>query len=84
MSLSERVIRAGNACIEVPKTNLDLLEELRERVQEHVSADKLARLAQSNPERARNEVRSACRRVFEEPSWTVRDPQVQQLLVRSV
>ncbi len=81
MSLSERVIRAGNAQTEAPKTNLDLLEELRGRVQGHVSADKLARLAQSNPERARNEVRSACQRVFEEPDWAVRDPHTQQTLI---
>ena len=69
MSLYERVRLAGNDARDEPKTDSDLIGELRQRLQEVISADSLARLAQSNPERARNEVRSACRQVFDSPSW---------------
>ena len=68
MTLSERVQRAGNAVAEEERSDSALLGELRAGVQEVISADVLARLAQENPERARNEVRSACRRVFGDPS----------------
>jgi len=69
MTLSERVQRAGNAFVEQERSDSELLQELRAGVQEVISADALAKLAKENPERARNEVRSACRRVFDGPSW---------------
>jgi len=69
MSLYERVQRAGNAAAGEGRDDSALLAELRSRVQEVVSADVLAKLARENPERARNEVRSACRRVFDDPTW---------------
>lgn len=81
MTLSERVIRAGNASLDEPKAGADLIVELRERVQEVLSADMLAKLAQTNPERARNEVRSACRKVFDDPSWDPIDRESEQRLV---
>ena len=81
MTLYERVKRAGNAEREAARTDADLLEELRRRLQEIVPIDKLARLAQSNPERARNEVRSACRRVFDDPSWEGSDRDAEPRLV---
>ena len=81
MTLYERVQRAGNALVEEERTDAALLCELRERMQEVVSADVLARLARTNPERARNEVRSACRRVFDDPTWEGVDREVEQRLV---
>ena len=69
MTLSERVQRAGNALVEQERSDSELLQELRAGVQEVISADALAKLAKENPERARNEVRSACRRVFGGPGW---------------
>ena len=69
MTLSERVQRAGNALVEQERSDSELLQELRAGVQEVISADALAKLAKENPERARNEVRSACRRVFDGPGW---------------
>lgn len=69
MSLYERVQRAGNTSAEKPVTSADLLGKLKAEVQETVSIDELARLSDENPERARNEVRSACRRAFEGADW---------------
>ena len=69
MSLYERVQRAGNISDEKPVTSADLLGKLKAEVQETVSIDELARLSDENPERARNEVRSACRRAFEGADW---------------
>ena len=81
MTLSERVQRAGNAVAEEERSDSALLGELRAGVQEVISADVLARLAQENPERARNEVRSACRRVFDDPGWEGVGRDVEQRLV---
>lgn len=39
---------------------------LKERVQERISADRMAQLVRESPHRARSEVRSACRAVFAE------------------
>ena len=84
MSLSERVMRAGNADVVPDKTRADLLDELRTQLREAVSVDDLARLAQTNPERARNEVRSACRRVFESPSWEAVGEHAEEQLVEQL
>ena len=70
MSLYERAQRAGNTDQPVVSAGNALLPTLKKQVQQLVSVDELATLAQENPERARNEVRSACRRVFEGPSWS--------------
>ena len=81
MTLYERVIRAGNAQSEEDRSGVQLVVELRRKVQEVISADTLAKLAQTNPERARNEVRSACRRVFDDPSWEPVEREVERRLV---
>lgn len=81
MSLYDRVQRAGNAEQAGALPDGGLLAMLRERVQEMVSVDDLAELSQDNPERARNEVRSACRRVFEGPDWAYVDPDTRMALV---
>lgn len=74
MTLSERVRRAGNAKGASVDAERHVMSLLRARVQAIVSADDLAVIARENPERARNEVRSACRRVFSEPDWTEVSP----------
>ena len=80
-TLSERVKLAGNAVDESPVTDGDLLASLKHQLRSLVSVDELACYAQDNPERARNEVRSACRRVFEDPAWSHVDGGTQQRLV---
>lgn len=81
MSLLGRVRQAGNG---VPprggigtQPDFDLL---REQVQGLVSADEVAVMQVDNPERARNEVRSACRRVFEHPTWSHLSPSRRECL----
>lgn len=69
MSLYERVKQAGNAQQDCAVDEGDLLGRLRTQLQEGISVDKLARLFQANPDHARNEVRSACRGIFEDPAW---------------
>lgn len=76
MSLLERVQQAGNGA--GPRDGLRSalgLDALRDQVQALVSADEVAALQAENPERARNEVRSACRRVFEGPDWAAVSPE---------
>ena len=81
MTLSERVRLAGNAEQEEPSTDGDLLIVLKQQLRSLVSIDELARYAQENPERARNEVRSACRRLFEDASWSHVDDLTRSRLV---
>ena len=84
MSFYDRAQRAGNACVgEGPSQNA-LLPALRKQLQELVSVDELAKLAQENPERARNEVRGACRRIFEGPLWAYVDIPARESLVNQL
>lgn len=81
MSLSERVQRAGNdATEEAPEALPAIVSRIRNQVQDLISADEIAALARSNPERARNEVRSACRRVLERPEWESVDAEKREAL----
>ena len=84
MTLSERVRLAGNAEQAAPTTDGDLLGLLKRQLRSLVSVDELARFAQDNPERARNEVRSACRRLFEAESWDAVDDDTRRRLVLQV
>lgn len=70
MTLMERVRAAGNADCGHERPETAELEALRAQVQELVSVDELALQARDNPEKARNEVKSACRRAFEDASWS--------------
>ncbi len=81
MTLYDRVQQAGNAKVDNGFSDADLLGRLRNRLQEDVSVDKLAKLAQSNPEQARNEVKSACRHIFSEPAWSYVGEAIQEQLL---
>ena len=81
MSFYERAQRAGNAEQPVVSVGNALLPALKKQVQQLVSIDELATLAKENPERAKNEVRSACRRVFEGPAWSYVELEARGLLV---
>lgn len=48
------------------------LESLRQAVKEQVSFDRLASIMAENPERARNELRVACRQALAAPQWAER------------
>ena len=84
MTFSERVRLAGNAEQDAVVTEGDLITVLKQQLRSLVSVDELARYAQDNPERARNEVRSACRRLFEDEAWSQVDEVTQRRLVIQV
>ncbi len=84
MTLSERVRLAGNAERETVPQDSDLLQRLKAQLRSYVSVDELAKYAQDNPERARNEVRSACRRIFEDEAWAHVDSATQRALVAQI
>ncbi len=70
MTLLERVKAAGNGRpLDVLNSRDALLAMLKDQVEQIVSADTLAAIMADNPERARNEVRSACRQAFESDAW---------------
>ena len=81
MSLLERVQRAGNAAkpVEDPHRHADL-DALREQVRQVISVDEVAAISAVNPQRARNELRSACRQVFEAPVWASASPAAREEL----
>ncbi len=84
MTLSERVRRAGYAEKPAQESDGALLRVLREQVQEYISVDDLAQIASENTRRARNELRSACRRAFEDSFWAAVDDTVRAQLVSQV
>ena len=85
MTLYDRVKKAGNAVAEArPATQSELLQELRQQVHALMSVDELALMSAENPERARNEVRSACRRAFEDAFWAHVDGVTRESLTNSL
>lgn len=60
------------------------LQKLKEQVQFFVSIDDIASMMAKNPTRARNEVKSACRQVFEHPSWMAVSGKARQNLVEAL
>ncbi|HIW76889.1 MULTISPECIES: CpaF family protein [Gordonibacter] len=69
MSLLERAQKASGEGTRFVTPVGPGLDELKAQVQDLLSADEVAALQAENPERARNEVRSACRRAFEDAAW---------------
>ena len=85
MTLLERVMAAGNgACEAVVHDHDALLERLREYVEKTVSADALASIMAENPERARNEVRSACKQAYERGEWAAVASDVRSSLMEEL
>jgi pilus assembly protein CpaF len=62
----------------------EALDDLKKAVAVYVSPDELARLVTDNPRQARNEIRSACRRVFQQPQWAQRPPDANERLVQDL
>lgn len=71
MSLLERARKVDSALEggHAPEGTADQLLRLRSSVERLVSLDDMAVLVAENPERARNEIKSACSRVFLEREW---------------
>lgn len=85
MSLRERVERAGGAAaLAAAKADAADASRLKEQVLGIVSADAVATMFAASPERARNEVRSACRRAFEDASWALVDPERRESLAEEL
>lgn len=81
MTLQERVRRAGNAGVEEGARGCADLDMLREQVRSIMSADEVAAIFAANPERARNEVRSACRQAFESGAAALIAPREREGLI---
>ena len=69
MSLTSRVRAADGAGARSGFGGALGLDELKDGMQSFVSVDDLAVMMRDNPSRARNEIRSACRQVFEGQAW---------------
>lgn len=82
MSLLERVQRAGNTAARAdgPHRHVDL-DALRDQVRQVISVDEVAAISAVNPQRARNELRSACRQVFEASAWAAVPPASREDLI---
>lgn len=81
MTLKERVARAGNAGEkDGGRRGRADLDALRSAVQAVLSADDIAAIFAVNPERARNEVRTACRQVYEAGAWGAVDARERERL----
>lgn len=81
MTLRERVQRAGNAAGERGRGGAADLDLLRGQVRSIISVDEVAAISASNPERARNEVRSACRQAFESGAAALIAPREREGLI---
>ena len=84
MSLSDRVAQAGKSPGGLSLVEVGNFARLRQQVQERLSADDIARMMAESPSRARNEVRRACRRVFEQDEWLGVDAHSQNELIGQV
>lgn len=74
MSLIERVRAAGNASSYLsPADDAGLGDRLRDELEAIMPLHEVAALAASNPVRARNEIKSACKAIFEGGHWAGRD-----------
>lgn len=94
MSLLERVSKAQEATLSCEtasdqhaalnnpssdSTNQSF-EELREKIQQHLSSFDLGTLIARNPLQARNEISQVCKRVFEDHPWIAKSAQERELL----
>ena len=82
MSLISRVEDAGNS-LDCDYTQLQDIgpEKLRVEVYKHFSSSEIAKLAQDNPEKARNEIVSICKLIFQETPGLSIDKEAQGKLI---
>ena len=87
MSLMERVQaseRQAQPSAEGHGAARRTVEELRQAVSERTSVEALAAILMENPERARNELRQACRQVLAEEGWSLLGPEERQALTQEL
>ena len=85
MTLLERVRAAGNGVgTTLVRDHDTLLGQLKRQVEKTVSADVIASIMAENPERARNEVRSACKQAFEREAWAMVPPEARTRLAEEL
>lgn len=87
MSLLGRVLQAegpGSAAAGTAQPASLAFEQLRAQVQRAVSADEVAAIMAQSPERAKNEVRTACRQAFGDACWAGTDEAQREALTESV
>lgn len=84
MGLMERVERAEAEATGRPHSGTEGSTRLKERVLGILSADAIATMFAASPERARNEVRSACRMAFENEAWALVDSEERHRLVEEL
>ncbi len=87
MSLMERVQaseRQAQPSAEGHGAARRTVEELRQAVSERTSLEALAAILMENPERARNELRQACRQVLAEEGWSLLGPEERQALTQEL
>lgn len=70
MSLALRVKAAGNEQVHEASRSQDY-EQLKSSITRYLSIDEIATIMRSNPQRARNEIRSASRHVFQGKAWLI-------------
>lgn len=81
MSLMSRVRDIDDASTGPTGPNGGALEKLKEQMQAFVSTDEIASIMVEQPSRARNELKSACRQVFEDAMWAAVPVHVRERLV---
>ncbi|MCL2826427.1 MAG: CpaF family protein [Eggerthellaceae bacterium] len=85
MSLTQRVLAAkkdGDAQALAGRSRY--LEELKDRLQQHMSSDEIASIMAENPFRAKNEIKSICTRIFEGDTWVMLPAEERDLLVEEL
>ena len=84
MSLTDRVLRIQTAAGREEGDDAPNLEALRQDLRAYVSMDAIASIMADNPERARNELRQASRRVFAAKRWEFLDEAERDRLVEEL
>ncbi len=84
MSLMERALEAQRGTSSVSQQSVRDFEVLKSQVHAMVSVDDIAVIMAENPSRARSELRSACRRAFEDPRWALTSSEQRQYLIKEL
>ncbi|BAK45341.1 CpaF family protein [Eggerthella sp. YY7918] len=84
MSLMERALEAQRGTSRMSQQSVRDFEVLKSQVHAMVSVDDIAVIMAENPSRARSELKSACRRAFEDPRWALTPPEQRRYLIKEL